>query len=148
MHFSRLLRTIILGLINLFGGLILVGFAAWIHYRINGPYNPGEIALEDWSLALAIYTVPLQLGAAIEAIIIGLCTRFRWIKVNHGRLAVGAFSLISLYFAISAIWVGMTSRYSNLFGVLLYEFIITLPLWLAWGLLFLLPHRQQRRKNS
>ena len=142
MRFSRLLRTITLGLISLCGGLILVGFAVWIHYALYGPYNPGEIPLEDWSLALAIYTIPLQLGAALEAVIIGLCTRFRWIKFNRGRLAVGLFSLISLYFTMSAIWRGITEQYINLFWVLLYELIITLPLWLAWGLL------RSRRNNN
>lgn len=135
MQFSRLLRTLTLGLLSLLGGLILIGFAAWIHYRIYGPYDPGEIPLEDWSLILAISTVPLQLGVAIETVLIGLCTRVRWIKFNHGQLTVGLFSLISLYFAMSAIWVDITSPYTNIFWVLLYELIITLPLWLAWGLL-------------
>ena len=143
MPFARLLKTITLGLVSLWGGFILIGLVVCLRYWFHGPSNPNGVPLEDWSLGLAIYIALIQLSSSLEALIIGFCTRFRWIKFNRGRLAVGLFTLIPLGFTASAIARGITESHVNVFWVLLYELIVTLPLWFAWFLL-----RSQRTQPS
>lgn len=136
MFFPKLLRTTILGLITLFGGLILVGLAAWLHYWIDGSLNPDKVMpLEDWSLTLAVGSFFIQLSSSVEALLISLGTRFQWIKFNRGRLTVGLFSLIPLSYAIATVRGAIADPYINVWWVLLYELVLILPLMLAWRLL-------------
>ncbi|ESA33234.1 hypothetical protein N836_22850 [Leptolyngbya sp. Heron Island J] len=147
MHFSRLLRTITLGLTGLGGGLIVIGLVAWIHYWLYGSFNPGKVLpLENWSLTLSIGSFLIQLAASIEAVLIGISTRLRWIKLKRGRFAIALLSLISLSFTIGGVRQALSSQYINLFGVLLYQLIITLPLWFAW--FFLRSHRTEQSTHQ
>lgn len=91
--------------------------------------------LEDWSLTLGIASFLLQVAASIEGLIISVGIRFRWIKFNRGRLAVGLFSLIPLAYMIGGVWRAISNPYINLLWVVLYELAIMLPLGIAWFLL-------------
>ena len=136
MSFAKLLRAIILGLISLFGMLILIGLAKWFHYWLYGSHNLDKgMSLDDWRLGLGIFSFVIQVSAAIEALFIGLATRLRWIKLSRGRLAIGLLSLIPLVCALSAIQSAISSEYINIWWVLLYQLIIMLPLFPAWRLL-------------
>lgn len=136
MSFSKLLRIIILGLISLFGVLILIGLAAWCHYWLYGTLNPDKVMpAEDWELGLGIGSFVVQLSASIEALLISLVTRFRWIKFNRGRLAAGSFALIPISYAIPRFWNAISHTSVNFWWVLLYELIIISPVILAWRVL-------------
>ncbi|MBT9317419.1 hypothetical protein [Leptothoe spongobia] len=136
MSFAKLLRIIILGLISLFGILILVGLAAWWHYWFYGTLNPDKVRpLEDWTLGLGVGVLYMQGVTLIEALLISLATRLRWIKFNRGRNAVGLLSLMLLSLALPK---GITSATpSEIVSLLLYLLYLTLPVIPAWCLLSL-----------
>ncbi|MEM9485801.1 MAG: hypothetical protein AAGA83_19150 [Cyanobacteria bacterium P01_F01_bin.116] len=136
MSFAKLLRIIILGLISLFGMLILIGLAAWCHYWLYGTLNPDKVMpAEDWELGLGVGSFFVQLSAAIEALLISLVTRLRWIKFKRGRLTAGLFALIPISYAIPAFLTAISDSYVNFWWVLLYELAIISPVVLAWRLL-------------
>ena len=99
--------------------------------------NPGKVQpTEDWTLALGVGIFIIQLAAAVEALLIGLVTRFRWLKFNRGRNAVGLFSLIVLAFALPE-FRGIASATPQSTGaLLLYLLYLILPMMPAWGLLY------------
>ncbi|MEM9806681.1 MAG: hypothetical protein AAF959_15520 [Cyanobacteria bacterium P01_D01_bin.56] len=136
MSFPKLLKTLLLGLISLFGALILIGLAVWCHYWWYGALNPEQVRpAEDWELALGIGSFFIQLSASVETLLISLITRFRWIMFNRGRFAAALFSLLSLAYAMPAFRNAITDSSINFWWVLLYELAIMLPILLAWCLL-------------
>lgn len=137
MPFIRLLQIIILGLISLFGILVLIGLAKWFHYWLYVPHGLDEgMSPDDWRLGLGILSFVVQVSAAIEALLIAFITRFRWINLSRGRLAVGVFSLVFWVCAIPEIQRAIASAYINIWWFLLYELVLMLPVTLAWGLLY------------
>ena len=137
MSLARLLRIIILGLISLLGLLILAGIVTWWHDWWYGTLNPHKVQpTEDWTLGLGVAMMAIQLATAIEALLIGLVTRLRWIKFNRGRNALGLFSLMMLAFALPG-FRGLTSHTTERIGsILLYLLYLVLPVIPAWGLLY------------
>ncbi|MBE9067619.1 hypothetical protein IQ260_13225 [Leptolyngbya cf. ectocarpi LEGE 11479] len=136
MSLSKLLRTIILGLISLLGLLILIGFTAWWHDWWYGTLNPDQVRpIENWMLGLAIGAAYIQIVVAVEALLIGLATRLRWIKFKRGRLIVGLFSLMMLSFALPLLEEIILVRPSDIVSFLQYLLYLILPLIPAWCLL-------------
>lgn len=135
MPFTKMLQTVSLGLISLCGGLILVGLTAWLHYWIYGSLNPDKVRpLEDWSLALGITALLIQLASSLEALIISIGTRLRWIGYRRGRTAVGLYSLITLSYMLAGLWVAVSiSRMDYEFFFI--QLIILLLLGIAWFVL-------------
>ncbi|MEM8612723.1 MAG: hypothetical protein AAGF93_11960 [Cyanobacteria bacterium P01_H01_bin.105] len=137
MSLSKLLRTIILGLISLLGLLILIGFTAWWHEWWYGVLNPDQVRpIENWMLGLAIGTAYIQIAVAVETLLIGLVTRFRWIKFKRGRLIVGLFSLLLLLFALPLLKEIILVRPSDFVSFLQYLLYLILPVMPAWCLLW------------
>ncbi len=137
MSLSKPIRTLTLGLIALLGLLILVGVVVWWHYLVYGIQNPDKVQpTEDWTLGLGAGILIIQLATAIEALLIGLVTRLRWLQFNRGRNAIGLFSLIMLAFALPE-FIGITSATPGAIGAtLLYSVYLILPVLPAWGLLY------------
>ncbi|MEM1241915.1 MAG: hypothetical protein AAGI45_18945 [Cyanobacteria bacterium P01_H01_bin.26] len=137
MSLSKPLRAIILGLISLLGLLILVGVIAWWHNWAYGMLNPDKVQpTEDWTLELGLGIFAIQLAVAVEVLLIALVTRFRWLKFNRARNAIGLFSLILLAFALPG-FTGITSAAPGSIGAgLLYLLYLIVPVIPAWGLLY------------
>lgn len=137
MSLSRLLRTIILGLISLLGVLILIGIAVWWHEWWYAVLNLDQARpTEDWMLELVIGMVYIQIAVAIETLLISLVTRFRWIQFKRGRLSVGLFSLLLLLFALPLLKDSILVRPSDIVSFLQYLLYLILPVIPAWCLLY------------
>ncbi|MBE9069105.1 hypothetical protein IQ260_20880 [Leptolyngbya cf. ectocarpi LEGE 11479] len=111
MPFSKLLQRISLGLIILWGVLVLVLAARWLHYWMYGWLNPNEIDLDDWLFSLSMITWLLQAAASMEALFIGAGTRFRWISYQRGQVFVGLFSLIPIAYMLHGFWWAISNPY-------------------------------------
>ena len=125
MLFSKLLRPVSLGLISLWGGVILVGLAVWLHLWIYGVLNPDKIRpLEDWLLRLGVLSFILQIAVVVEALVVSVATRRRWMPYKLGRKGVWLLSLIGLSQVFFGIWTAYPAAVSES---------------TAWGMFILLP---------
>ncbi|MBE9029497.1 hypothetical protein IQ266_06935 [filamentous cyanobacterium LEGE 11480] len=146
MSFTKALRILITGLIYLCGGLILVGLAAWLHYGISAALTSDQVRpFENLSLTLGLGGLLIQLAASIEALMLSTCIQFRWLSYRRGRVAVTLFSLITLFYTLSKIWLftsGPGIEFADIPALLLVEFLLLLPLAIAWFFLeFLRPFK-------
>ena len=137
MSLTKILRNTSLVLMSLWGASILVGLAAWLHYWIYGLLNPNEVRpLEDWYLLLGISAFLIQLASSIEALIVSIGTRFRWMGYRRGRIAVGVFSLISLAYTLDKLWQAIANPHLYIsIAIFAFELIFLFPLGIAWFLL-------------
>ncbi|MEM9092283.1 MAG: hypothetical protein AAGC93_26565 [Cyanobacteria bacterium P01_F01_bin.53] len=146
MSFSRTLRIIVIGLISLFGVLILIGVVAWFHDWRYGILNPDKITPEDWSLGLGVHIFVIQAATFLETLLISLVTRLRWIKFKQGKTAIGVFSLALLSLALPELRGFMSAPLSETLGPFLaYSFYLLLPVMPAWLILYA---RRARRVAS
>ncbi|MEM9808897.1 MAG: hypothetical protein AAF959_26890 [Cyanobacteria bacterium P01_D01_bin.56] len=136
MSLAKLSRAIILGLISLLGVLILIDFAAWWHDWWYGTLNPDQVRpIENWALGLIIGMFYIQIAIAVETLFVSLVTRFRWIKLNRGRLIVGLFSLMMLSFALPLLKDIISVRPGDSVSFFQYLLFLTLPVVPAWCVL-------------
>ncbi|MBP0016765.1 MAG: hypothetical protein J7647_04315 [Cyanobacteria bacterium SBLK] len=136
MSLTQILRNTSLGAIGLWGGAILVGQGIWLHYWIYGLLDPNAVRpLEDWSLIIGITAFLIQFAASIEALIVSIGTRYRWISYRHGKIALWIFSTLSLSHTFVKLWPAMTYLGIVNLAVLAFEIAILLPLGIAWLLL-------------
>ena len=135
MPFTKMLRPVSLGLISLFGGLILVGLAIWIHYRIYGLLSPDKFRpLEDWLLRLKALSLILQITSAAEALVVSVLTRRRWLPYKQGRAVVWLLSLIGLSQVLFSIWAAYPAAVSeSLVGGIFILLPLGVACWLVKG---------------
>ncbi|MEM9538559.1 MAG: hypothetical protein AAGA60_03495 [Cyanobacteria bacterium P01_E01_bin.42] len=136
MSLTQILRNMSLGAIGLWGGAILVGQGIWLHYWIYGLLNPNAVRpLEDWSLIIGVTALLIQLASSIEALIISMGMRYRWMSYRHGKIAVWVFSALSFAHTFIKFWPMITYLGMVNLVVLAFEIAILLPLGIAWYLL-------------
>ncbi|MEO1444867.1 MAG: hypothetical protein AAFV46_01270 [Cyanobacteria bacterium J06635_11] len=147
MSFSRALRMIVIGLISLFGVLILISVIHWFHDWRYGILNPAKVRpSEDWSLRLGVHIFAIQAAIFLETLLISLVTRLRWIKFKQGKTVTGVFSLALLSLALPELRGFMSVPLSETLGPFLaYSLYLLLPVMPAWLILYA---RRARRVAS
>ena len=129
MSLTKLLRTVILGLLGLLGLLICIGIAVWWHELWYGMLNPDKIEpARSWMLGLVLGMVYIQIAVTIETLLVGLVTRLRWIKYKRGRAIVGLFSLTTLLFALPLLTDIVLVRPGDIVSFLQFLLFLILPL--------------------
>ena len=137
----------VIGLISLFGVLILVGVVDWLYDWRYGIINPDQFRpSEDWSLRLGVYLFGIQAATLLETLLISFVTRLRWIKFKQGRNAIGVFSLALLLLGLPVLRGFTSDPLSETLGpFLLYSLYLLLPVMPAWLIVYV---RRTRRVAS
>lgn len=100
-------RKLVLFFVSVLGILILANLVVWFYAVFDALFNPAmRLPMENRFLGAGILSMPLQLGAIVEAIAVGIATRRRWIpRKRVWTIVLSMIAIVLMPILFFGIWV-------------------------------------------